>query len=82
MGVFATNFIEFLVLAIWLLIIGRVIVSFVDPLGRNQASAFVIAVTEPLLAPIRRVLPPTGMLDLSPLVLMLILGVILRLVGI
>jgi YggT family protein len=36
--------------------------------------------TEPLLAPIRRILPSTGMIDLAPLVLLLVLGVIVRLV--
>jgi YggT family protein len=37
-----------------------------------------IQATEPLLAPIRRVLPRTGMVDFSPFVLMIILSVIVR----
>ena len=36
----------------------------------------IFAVTEPLLAPIRRVLPQTGMIDFSPVVLIIILTVI------
>ena len=39
------------------LILGRVIASFADPRGRHPASAFVIGVTEPILAPVRRLLP-------------------------
>nr|MBA2489422.1 YggT family protein [Chloroflexota bacterium] len=37
--------------------------------------------TEPFLAPLRRVLPQTGMIDLSPLIAILVLGVLVRLVG-
>jgi YggT family protein len=67
-------------LAIWLLVIGRVLMSFVDPAGRTQLGAFVIRVTEPILAPIRRALPPTGMIDLSPLVVLIVLGVLWRVI--
>ncbi len=31
------------------------------------------AITEPFLAPLRRIIPPMGMLDLSPLVMLLLL---------
>jgi YggT family protein len=41
---------------------------------------FLYDTTEPLLSPIRRFLPQTGMIDLSPLVLVLLLGVLMRLV--
>jgi YggT family protein len=60
------------------LIFGRVIMSFVDPTGRNQISAFLIQTTEPLLGPVRRLLPQTGMFDFSPLIVLLILGVLWR----
>lgn len=33
-------------------------------------------VTEPVLAPLRRVLPSTGMLDLSPMILFLVLSLV------
>ncbi len=78
---FVRNFLEILVLVLWLLVLGRVLVSWVDPLGRNSISRYVIALTEPMLAPIRRLLPQTGMFDLSPLILMLGLGVLLRFVS-
>jgi YggT family protein len=44
-------------------------------------SRYLVAFTEPMLAPIRRVLPSTGMVDWAPLVLMVGLGVLLRLVS-
>jgi len=78
---FVRNFVEILVLVLWLLVVGRVLVSWVDPMARNSVSRYVVAVTEPMLAPIRRVLPRTGMMDFSPLILMLGLGVLLRFVS-
>ena len=36
----------------------------------------VFSVTEPVLAPIRRILPQTGMIDFSPLVVIIVLVVI------
>jgi YggT family protein len=46
-------------------------VSYAHPVMR-----FLWNITEPLLAPIRRRLPPMGPLDLSPMVLILILWLI------
>lgn len=80
-AVFLSNFLRFLVIGLWLLILARVILSYVDPGGRSRFAAFVISTTEPILAPIRRILPPTGMFDLSPLIVLLVLGAIMRYVG-
>jgi YggT family protein len=68
------SFVQLLVTVLWVLVLGRVIVSWVDPMGRNQLSSWLIRATEPMLAPIRRLLPQTGMIDFSPLILMLALG--------
>jgi YggT family protein len=70
---------QFIVIALNLLVLGRVIVSWVDPTGRNELSRMLINVTEPFLAPIRRLLPQTGMIDFSPLILLLITGFLLQL---
>lgn len=75
---FLVNFLRFFVVALWLLILGRVIVSWVDPQGRTQIGAFLVQVTEPILAPVRRLMPQTGMFDFSPLVVILVLGVLVR----
>jgi len=66
------------VVVVWLLVLGRVLVSWVDPQARTQAGRLLFRLTEPMLAPIRSVLPRTGALDLSPLVVLLVLGVLLR----
>ena len=73
------TFAQFFVIALNLLVLGRVLVSWVDPQGRNDLSRMLISVTEPMLAPIRRLLPQTGMIDFSPLILLLITGVLLQL---
>jgi YggT family protein len=70
------NLLHLAFLAIWLLVFGRVLLSWFDPAGRSQAGSFVISATEPILGPIRRALPPTGVLDLSPLVVLVILSVL------
>jgi YggT family protein len=75
-AVFLANLLAVGFLALWLLVIGRVLLSWFDPSGRSQASAFVIAATEPLLAPVRRLLPPTGTLDLSPMIVLIVLSVL------
>jgi YggT family protein len=81
MGLFFLNFVRFLLIALEILILARVLLSWFDPGGRNAFSAFVNQTTEPLLAPVRRLLPRTGMFDLSPLIVLLVLGAILRAVS-
>lgn len=78
---FLANFLRFLLTALWLLILARVLLSWVDPGGRSRFAAFVIQTTEPLLAPVRRLLPRTGMFDLSPLIVLLVLGALMRAVN-
>ncbi|HSL97714.1 MAG TPA: YggT family protein [Candidatus Deferrimicrobiaceae bacterium] len=77
-GEFFVNFARFVLMALWLAVLGRVLISWVDPTGRNSASAFLIQLTEPILAPVRRFMPRAGMFDFSPLIVILILGVLIR----
>jgi YggT family protein len=77
---FLRIFLQLFVTVLWLLVIGRVLLSWINPRFDGPIGRFLFETTEPLLAPIRRVLPQTGMMDLSPLVLMLLLGVIVRIV--
>ena len=74
------NFVRLLVTVVWLLLIARVVLSWTNPRGGGGLVAFIYQATEPILAPIRRILPPTGGLDWSPLIALLILGVLLRFV--
>lgn len=78
MGEFLQVFVRFLVMAFWLLILGRVLLSWINPRFEGPIARFLFETTEPLLAPIRKVMPQTGMMDLSPLVLMLGLSLLMR----
>ena len=49
----------------------RVILSWVAPDPSNPVVRVVIQITEPLMAPVRRLLPDMGGLDLSPLIVLL-----------
>lgn len=74
------NFVRLLATVIWFLLIARVVLSWTNPMGGGGLIAFIYQVTEPILAPIRRLLPPTGGIDWSPLIAMLVLGAIVRFV--
>jgi YggT family protein len=62
-----------------LAIFGRVILSWF-PLSRGgvaeQVNNKLLLITEPLLGPIRRVMPRMGMLDLSPLIVLLFIQIV------
>jgi YggT family protein len=75
---FVLTFIQFLLIALWAMVLGRMLMSWVDPTGRNQVSAFLIQTTEPILAPVRRALPRTGMVDWSGFVVLIVLGFLWR----
>ena len=70
---------EFLNLVFWVLIL-RAILSWVSQ-GNNPMELVMQQLTEPFLAPIRRILPPMGGLDLSVLVAIIALQFIRILMG-
>ncbi|HET6379700.1 MAG TPA: YggT family protein [candidate division Zixibacteria bacterium] len=75
---FLGTFIGLLATTLTLLILGRVLVSWTNPTGGGNLTAFLYQVTEPILAPIRRVIPPTGGIDWSPMIAILLLGIFTR----
>ena len=80
MQVFIQTFVGLILMILWLLVLGRVLMSWVDPTGRTQIGGFLIQATEPILAPVRRVMPQTGMFDFSSLIVLLVLGFLMRIV--
>lgn len=58
----------------------QAILSWVNPGTYNPAVSLLHALTEPVLRPVRRVLPPISGMDLSPLLAILALEVVRRLV--
>ena len=66
------NYIEWILI---LLIFASAILSyFMDPYHPLRRG--LDRIVEPMLAPIRRVIPPVGMIDFSPLVLIILIQVI------
>lgn len=70
---------ESIQLVIYVLVI-RAILSWVSQ-GNNPLEQLFHQLTEPLIAPIRRILPPIGGLDLSPMVLIILLIFLMKLIG-
>ncbi len=65
-------FFEFIVLA-------RVLLSWFPNFDRsNPIVRLIYDVTEPILQPIRNLLPQTGMIDFSPLIVFLIITVLMQ----
>ncbi len=57
-------------------IIARAPISWFDRGMRNPISQLLVQITEPFIAPIRRVLPTAGMIDFSPMVAILLIYVL------
>ena len=70
------TFIELLTWALWAALLVRVLLSWfnIDPSSPIYPIANVAhQITEPILAPIRRILPDSGMFDFSPIVAFLLI---------
>ncbi len=75
------SFIQLILTIISFAIIGRAIVSWFDPTGRSSIQRILIDLTEPIIAPIRRVVPSMGMIDLSPFIALLLIQVVSRMLN-
>ncbi|MEM7282996.1 MAG: YggT family protein [Pseudomonadota bacterium] len=53
------------------LIFVRIILSWISPGNYNPIISVIYSITEPMMAPFRRLLPPLGGLDISPIILLL-----------
>lgn len=76
----ATIFIVFLYLLIAAIIIRSLLSWFPNVDRRNQFVQMLDMVTEPLLAPVRNIMPRTGMIDLSAMVVIIVLVVMVNVV--
>jgi YggT family protein len=75
---FLRVFFQLLVTVLWFMVIARVLLSWINPRFEGPVARFLFETTEPLISPIRRVLPQTGMFDWAPLILLLGLGILMR----
>ncbi len=79
--VFIFNILSFLLLVMQFAIIGRALFSWFDPTGRTPIGAILIKITDPIIVPIRRLLPSAGFMDFSPLVALLIIFLLQKLLS-
>lgn len=70
-----------LLLTYFILIIARVIVSWIASQSRHPLIPLIYQLTEPVLRPISRFVPPLGGVDLSPLFALIALRALLLLLG-
>lgn len=79
-GSYAGNAGVFLVQTVFGLYMGAVLIRYLLAVARadfyNPVSQFLVKVTNPLLVPLRRVIPSLGGIDLASLVLLLILQIL------
>ncbi|MCC7161704.1 MAG: YggT family protein [Anaerolineae bacterium] len=61
---------------VFLLILARIILSFLPQYQSNSIAQLVIGITEPILAPFQRLIPPIGMFDISPMVAIIVMGIL------
>lgn len=61
---------------VFLLILARIVLSFLPQYQSNSIAQVVMGITEPILSPFQRLIPPIGMLDISPMVAIIVMGII------
>lgn len=72
------GYLLFGVLAVYsLMIVSRIILGWGMSYG-NRLMRFLVRLTEPVLGPFRRIIPPLGMFDISPIIVLLILQLFQR----
>lgn len=63
-----------------LAVLARVLFSWIRPDPYNQFVRIIVQVTDPILVPLRRVIPPLGMIDITPMVALIGLSVISQII--
>lgn len=77
---YLVTFIDLLFNALRFAIFGRVLISWIDPMGNMRVTQILREITEPIIAPIRSIMPNLGMIDLSPLVALLLIQLLYGLI--
>lgn len=73
------NVVYVVLLVFELALLARVLLSWFPNIDRsNPLVQLAFTITEPVLAPIRSLLPQTGMIDFSPLIVFLIISVLMQ----
>jgi YggT family protein len=71
-----SNFISILATVLFFAILIRAIMSWIMPNSGGGLMRVLLDITEPILAPIRRVLPPIAGIDFSPILAMVLIQLV------
>jgi YggT family protein len=63
-----------------LIIVARSLLSWIAPNPNEQPMRFLHEITEPILAPLRHIVPRIGMIDITPLIAIVILQLVAELI--
>lgn len=75
MEYYLLTFVELLFNILQFAIIIRSLLSWFNPRPDNPLVVLLMDITEPILAPLRRIVPRLGMIDITPLVAILLMSV-------
>ncbi|TET38334.1 MAG: YggT family protein [Dehalococcoidia bacterium] len=78
---FFLSFISFLCNALAIIIFVRAILSWFPVSPHNPIMVSLYRITEPILAPLRRIIPRIGMIDITPAIVIIILLLIPQLLA-
>jgi len=70
------NFLALLCEILTIIILIRVVMSWFSPQPTNIISNIIYQITEPILAPLRRIIPRVGIFDFTPMVAIILFQVI------
>ena len=76
MSASVAGLINLLITVLYVAILGRVIITWIPVKPDNPIVTLLYQITEPILAPLRRIVPRLGMLDLTPMVALILLWII------
>lgn len=74
------NVVGYFFLFLYLALLLRVILSWVPGALDTSVGYVIYRITNPILDPLRRVIPPVGGLDITPFIAFLLLGAVQRIV--
>ena len=67
------NFVNILFTVLYVAIFLRILMSWVPIPQDHPIARVLIEITDPILQPLKRVIPPIGMFDISPMVALILL---------
>ena len=73
---YLANFINILFTVLYVAILIRILLSWIRVDPYNPLVQLLFQITEPILGPFRRVIPPIGGLDFSPIVALIVLQLV------